>query len=215
MKSKIILKKLSPQIYCVVVSNLKLLAQTFVRLQEFYESPFKDVRGKHFTLDQFKKLYSKNGGGFTYYEDWAGFNIPGHVVRNFFRIFKDLSQKEIRIKNLLKDALSADGRFYVIGIPKLKNKEIVNHELSHAMFYTVPAFRKQMTKVALRMPETVKRDVFRKLKEMGYSNNVKIDEFQAYMATGNLANLRYFFGSNIKSCHVVPFRTVFHKFKAL
>lgn len=215
MKSKVTLKKLSPQVYCIVVSNLRLLTQTFVRLQEFYESPFKEIRGQHFTLNQFKKLYSQDRDGFTYYEDWAGFNIPGHIVINFFKIFKDLSPKEVRVRNLLKDALASEDRFYVIGIPKLKNKEVINHELSHALFYTIPSFRKQMIKVALRMPNSVKRNVFRKLKEMGYSNSVKIDEFQAYMATGNLSNLRYFFGTNIKTCHVAPFRNVFHRFKML
>jgi hypothetical protein len=35
------------------------VSRVFVRIQEFYESQFSEIRGKYFTLNQLKKLYSK------------------------------------------------------------------------------------------------------------------------------------------------------------
>lgn len=38
---------------------------SFMRLQEFYESPFKEIRGRFFKLDQFMDVYAKKQGNFT------------------------------------------------------------------------------------------------------------------------------------------------------
>ena len=213
MTKKLRLKKLGPNIYCIVASSHHLLASTFVRLQEFYESPYKQIKGKHFTLTHFKSLYAKDKGGFTYYEDWAGFNVPGNVVLEFFHKFKDLSPKERRLKKLLTDALKSSIRFYVIGVPRRSNQDVVSHELAHAFYYTMPSFKRAMRVAIKRISPKVKRQVFSKLREMKYCNNVLPDELQAYLATTKMRHLKEFFGYGITIFHTLPFRRVFNSFR--
>jgi len=210
---KLKLKLVGPNIYCIVASNYRLLAQTFVRIQEFYESPFKQIRGKHFTLSFFKKLYSKDRGYFSYYEDWAGFNVPGHVVIDFFNTFVDLSPKEKCLKKLLQKALMSNEKFYVIGIPKRSHQDVFSHELAHAFYYTSIKFKRMMMHVTRKLSLKIKRQIFAKLKEIGYNGSVRFDELQAYMATTKIKHLIDYFGYGIRLSHVEPFRKVFSKFK--
>lgn len=213
---KLKLKNFGPNIYCIVASNHRLLAQTFVRIQEFYESPLTEIRGKHFTLTHFKKLYTKQRGSFSYYEDWAGFNIPGHVVIEFFNKFKDLSPKERKLKSMLWQAFALakmSEKFYLIGIPARSKQDVLSHELAHAFYYTSVKFKRMMLHVIKTMATKVKRQIFKKLKEMGYSGNVLLDELQAYMATTKVKHLQDYFGSGIRKHHVEPFRKVFSNFK--
>jgi hypothetical protein len=57
-----------------------------MRAQEYYESPFKQIKGKEFTIIKFMELYSKRFGenAFTYTTDWAGFNIPSKVLSTLY-----------------------------------------------------------------------------------------------------------------------------------
>lgn len=199
-------------IYCVVSRNTTELSKIFVRLQEFYESPFKEIRGKYFTLKEFKTIYSKNKGGvFTYYVDWDGFNVPGHIVLEFFKIFTDLSPRERLLKKLLNKALTANIPFYLIGIPKRLNKRILNHEIAHAFFYLSAKYKKSMLAAGRNLNKSIKKEVFKTLRKMGYSGIVKLDELQAYMATTDISTLRYFFGKKVAVKHCRPFRRIFNK----
>lgn len=210
---KLKLKNIGPNIYCIVASNHRLLAQTFVRIQEFYESPLKQIRRQHFTLTRFKKLYTNQKGSFSYYEDWAGFNVPGHVVIEFFNKFKDLSPKERKLKSLLIKALALSEKFYLIGIPARSKQDVFSHELAHAFYYTSEKFKRMMLHVIKTLTPMVKHQIFIRLKEMGYSGNVRLDELQAYMATTKVKHLQDYFGSGIRKHHVEPFRKVFSNFK--
>src|ERR1035438_5938399 len=76
------------------------LARAFIRLQEFYESPYPTIRRKYFTVDQFAKLYTKTFGEFSYYTDWHGFNLPGNIVQQFAKVSKDdLDRKSTRLNS--------------------------------------------------------------------------------------------------------------------
>jgi len=213
LKNSIRLKKLKPNIYCIIVSNTQLLAKVFIRLQEFYESPYKEINRQHFTLAQFKKIYAKHKHGeFTYYTDWTGFNIPGNIVIEFFERFKDLSPKERHLKTLLVEALQSSDKFYVIGVPRLFNSDIVSHEFAHALYYTVPSFKKIMLAASRKLSKRVKKQIFIKLREIGYSRAVLFDELQAYMSTIKMKDVQGFFGKGIKKSHIIPFRRILKKF---
>lgn len=56
------------------------LAMTFLRAQEWYESP--KFHHKLFTLEEYMRWYSKayGKGAFTYPKDWSGFNVPSAAV---------------------------------------------------------------------------------------------------------------------------------------
>ncbi|HVY01919.1 MAG TPA: hypothetical protein VHA12_04110, partial [Candidatus Nanoarchaeia archaeon] len=93
------LREIYPNIFHIQFSTRLLLTSTFLRFQEHYESP--KFRGKIFSLEEYKKWYISNSpkgketGKFTYYEDWSGFNIPGHVLEPFFQgKFDPLSLEE-------------------------------------------------------------------------------------------------------------------------
>ena len=65
------------------------LSSTFMRVQEFYESPFKNIKNKLFSHIQFMDTYANEYGNFTYTSDWAGFNVPGNVFNRWKLIFRD------------------------------------------------------------------------------------------------------------------------------
>jgi hypothetical protein len=200
-------------LYCIVAPNTQELSKIFVRLQEFYESPFKDIRGNHFTLKEFKAIYSKDKDGvFTYYDDWAGFNVPGHVVVEFFKRFHDLSTREQALKKALSKALASPDKFYLIGIPSRKSKSIMEHEAAHALFYTNPEYKRLMLKHGKKLSSKVRQQVFTKLRKMGYSGIVRFDELQAYMSTSRVADLVHWFGKGITVNHSKPFKTTFRTY---
>lgn len=203
-----------PNVYCVVAKNQYWLTSTFLRLQEFYESPLKSVQGKHFTLETFSDLYAEKFGNFTYYSDWGGFNIPGHIVRDFYSIFTDLSLKENRLKELLFDALRSKERFYVIGLESGDKawKITLKHELAHALYYFNEDYKREMKEQVENLHPSIRKIVFSKLEKMGYAGLVKEDELQAYMATTNPKNLKHLFGSKIKSKHTSPFQKVYGRY---
>ena len=59
MKIEYTLKNLYPGVYLCTIKDMYDLTMTFCRVQEFYESPFKQIRNKKFLLLEFMKLYSK------------------------------------------------------------------------------------------------------------------------------------------------------------
>ncbi len=65
--------------------------------------------------------YAKRYGNFTYYEDWAGFNVPSTAMQPFYEgKFDPLSEKERQLLQLFEGTLSE--RFYVIGVYDLWRK---------------------------------------------------------------------------------------------
>lgn len=66
----------------VVIPDSWDLAMTFLRMQEWYESPNPKFARKHFTLEEYMRWYQKayGNGAFTYPKDWTGFNVPSTAV---------------------------------------------------------------------------------------------------------------------------------------
>lgn len=175
-------KKLTDNIHLLVFNNQKEVAKTFVRFQEYYESP--KFKGKIFSLDEFKDWYVKNSsngqktGRFTYYEDWSGFNIPSYVLEPFYKgKFDPLSKRE---KKLLQEFEEEENPFYIIGThAKVNNfKAYIEHESAHGLFYTDEEYRKEINK------ELSKYDIGEleeKILSKGYHEDVVKDEIQAYL----------------------------------
>ena len=160
------------------------LCHAFVRMQEFYESPFPTIRAHHFTVEEFEAQYKGN-----YYADWHGFNIPGDVVRKFEAIFADLSESEKAILAAVKGL----PRFYIIGThepaPDSDDEplaDVIAHERAHARYYLDPSYRKAVNEALTILKET-HRSAVEKLVEWlakrGYSSEVVDDEINAYLAT--------------------------------
>src|SRR5262245_26903475 len=94
---KIAKYKVADAIYLLVFETQYELASTFLRFQEHYESP--KFRKKIFSLEEFMDWYGQeNKGKFSYFKDWAGFNIPSTEFEPFLEgKFDPLLEKEKRL----------------------------------------------------------------------------------------------------------------------
>ena len=75
-----------PRIFHVRTESRFVLAASFVRFQEHYESPDPAFRSRAFALGELRNAYRTAGrrdsskNGWSYYLDWPGFNVPGRVI---------------------------------------------------------------------------------------------------------------------------------------
>lgn len=184
------------------------LASTFMRLQEHYESP--KFRGKQVDLEDYMDWYAKEYGNFTYYSDWNGFNVPGNVVRKFLALHCDgLLSKEETLLDLLKPWIEGDEKFYVIGV--WQNDNTIDHEISHALYYLDPAYKKQQTVALNGMDKLFRSRIATWLKKKGYHPSVTDDETIAYLSTNTMADSVHYWKSGIPWDTIAPFQVNFYK----
>jgi len=169
---------MKPLIYLIESGNRQDLAETFMRFQEYYESPV--FGGRAFSRDEFEAWYASENGAFTYYQDWAGFNIPSRVLEPFRNgNFDPLTEKEKKLINFFKNI---HDDFYIIGATSQDEDypDTIKHEFVHGAFFANPDYKKNIISyLGAHKPEVVKTT----LKEMGYGDNVLEDETNAYMLT--------------------------------
>jgi hypothetical protein len=175
-------------VFLVQADSQYALTSMFMRPQEFYESPFEEIRGKYFTLEQYMDRYAKENRKFTYFEDWSGFNIPSEYFSKFFNTFqhKDLTVKEITLKDNINTLRNNwDDTFYVIGIIKGQEK-VLKHEIAHAYWYLDFNYAAHMVDL---IKETISDKLYNTASESlikkGYSLLFVNDEIHAYMATAS------------------------------
>jgi hypothetical protein len=181
------------RIHLLTFDNQIDMTSTFLRFQEHYESPF--FKGKYFTLDEFKEWYiktspnGKKSGKFTYYTDWGGFNIPSYILKPFFNgAFNPLSENE---KQFLSYFENNESDFYIIGITKqtTSSQSAIVHETAHGLFYLNESYRKEIEQIISAY------DVYKfneKLIDMGYHQDVLVDEIQAYCIDSTFDMEQYF-----------------------
>jgi hypothetical protein len=189
MKTKV--SEVKPRIFLIEFDNQYDCNMTFLRYQEFYESPNKKFRGKSFKIVDFMEWYSKdraddNGdANFTYTTDWLGFNLPGKVIRLIYELGIEDRNKydDFMWKHYSKffDKYP-DEKFYIIG-SKVGDKKTIAHELAHGLFSTNEEYRKIMKKLVASIPEDTRENMYDALIEIGYCKQVLVDECQAYLAT--------------------------------
>lgn len=157
--------------------------ETLYRMQEFYESPIKGIRGCHFHSEIFKSLYARaHGGKFTYFEDWSGFNFPGDVADRFFEVFvADLTPEEEAVHRALSAVRSDGGLYYVIGTHR--GEPEFDHELSHALYYLDSEYRENAQALLYGVPRELLAGIEEFLRASGYDPTVFRDECVAYLAT--------------------------------
>lgn len=187
MKKLYTIEEVRPKIFLVEFSNAYDLAMHFLRYQEFYECPSSKFRGKSFTILNYMKWYSKEYGknNFTYPTDWVGFNIPSEIIDNVHYLgikdFNEYDNELLKIYNFC--ANKANGPFYLIGSKK-GDTITKGHEIAHGFFYTIPKYKKEMTKLVKALDPNLRKNMNSILKHIGYASKVYVDETQAYMATG-------------------------------
>lgn len=150
-----------------------VLCETFMRFQEYYESP--KFRNTIFTIGQLKNWYSETYGADTYNRDWSGFNFP-HTVLCPFRqgLFDPLTPYEQELLDLFRYRTD---NFYVIGA---NDEETIRHELAHALYYNNVLYKNQINqicKIYNKQLQPIKKYLISK----GYCEDVLNDEIQAYV----------------------------------
>jgi hypothetical protein len=190
MKINYKLKEIYKRIFLVTIKDQYDLAMTFCRLQEYYESPFKQVRGKTFNMAEFQRMYAKKFGDgvFTYPVDWAGFNVPGAVVDEFMSAnFEDWGNEydftigEIHWKITDEHKSYNDNNpYYLIGAEP-KDKDTIKHEMCHALYYLDKEYQESVNCIISELNRSVFAQFRSHLLNIGYSKQVITDEINAYI----------------------------------
>lgn len=151
------------------------LGNTFIRFQEYYESPNPKFRNNIFTLGQIKNWYSQKYGADTYSKDWTGFNFPSIVLKPFRDgLFDPLTEEEKNFLNLIK---YRNDDFYIIAA---QNEETIRHELSHALYSYSVQYKKSVDQLCTKYQNDLKK-ISSYLLNKGYHKSVINDELQAYI----------------------------------
>lgn len=201
---------ISEGIYHIRAENRYQLTSTFMRMQEFYESP--KFRGKVFGIEEYMDWYASEYGNFTYTSDWSGFNVPGNIVRKFFELFwDDLFEKEHSLYELIEKQVEGKEKFYLIGT--FEDGAVVDHELAHAFFYLDPVYKRRATKLVTELGSDFRDVVFKNLVEQGYHEKVFVDEAQAYLSTSSMTENYNDFGDGIPWDNVLKLQLHFQDAK--
>jgi len=169
------------RIFWLNISTRQELASTFLRFQEYYESP--EFASKIFTLQEFRKWYKGDDKEFTYYDDWSGFNVPSWVLDPFREgKFLNVSSREQWLLDLFKDQ---DGKFYIIGTcgKDDTDQQTLKHEIAHGMFYVNAEYKEKV----LNTLKGLTKDSASKIRQYligDYHENSIIDETHAYVLEG-------------------------------
>ena len=179
-------KTFNKNIFYLTFPSQKELVMTMCRMQEYYECNSVKLRNKVFTFEKFIDHYMEQDGSLDYFMLWSGFNIPGHVVDEFFKSF-DLTQREIDVK--LRTEEYRNKLYYVIAT-RANDDETLLHELAHAYYHLNPVYKQQVDVLVRSMRKELRSSLTDRLKEKGYANNVIVDEINAYIATSSYKYLK-------------------------
>jgi hypothetical protein len=177
------LKEIAQDIYLCTIKDQYDLTMTFCRLQEFYESPHKEIRNKKFKLLDFIRLYTKRRKEevFTYPEDWVGFNVPSIIIENLYKLgIDDYNDYDRTIENIHKSINKS--KYYLIAATT-NDTTTIEHELCHALYYLNKDYKKVTDTITSKLPLSVYKKISKFLINLGYTKHVLKDEVQAYLST--------------------------------
>lgn len=159
------------------------LCSTFIRLQEFCESPYSEICGHYFTLEDYMDIYAKNNKNkFTYFEDWNGFNITSKQLKVFLEFFDGKLSKKEQIFQFFNHVVKLD-QFSILATHKKSYNSVIKHELAHAYFFLYRDYNDKIYEMISNMNLEKKKYLEKKIREIGYANNTIFDEMQAYLST--------------------------------
>lgn len=188
-------KEVKPFIYCVEVDDNYDRAMLFCRYQEFYESPYKQFRGKPFTWMEYMRFYKNSWkkNVFTYPEDWVGYNIPSTILEKSIDTFYKETEYDVIMNNIffycsLDSQNKNNGtrhNWYLIGASS-KDSRTMDHEIAHGLYFTNKEYKKEVNKLIKNIKPSHYDKLKKKLIKMGYVDDKKIidDEIQSFMSTG-------------------------------
>ena len=195
-KKKLI--KLSPKVFLITFKLRYDLGLFFLFPQEFYESP--KYKNKLFDFDEYMRWYSleqaKPKDTFYYMTEFQGFNLPGHIIKAWKEKVDDdvwfqhtsYSQEFYDTIPDILDQNDNDWNFYLIGVAKNSESDVLRHEICHGLFYTNASYKKEMMNLIASLEYPVYDHLIWALNDAGYGANFH-DEIQAYMTAGLRDNM--------------------------
>lgn len=156
----------------------RLLASTFMRVQEHYESPV--FKGKTFTREEFLAWHGRvHGAEHAYVDYWDGFNVPVEAFAPFRQgWFDPLSEDERRLVGLVEAAPEAR---YVIGAVE-GDRQNTAHEVVHGLYALDADYRADVDRTLAAVELGRAREVLRATGD--YHEDVLDDEIVANALTG-------------------------------
>jgi len=190
-----VVKEIIPRVYCAAIDDDYDRAMLFCRYQEFYESPYKNIRNKYFTLEEFMRTYTKERGAttFTYPYDWSGYNIPSNILEKANNKFYKETEYD-KVMNGIYFHCSIDSqnknggercRWYLIGAGN-DDIQTMHHEIAHGLYFTNKEYKKECNSLLDSMNKKDYNFLKKSLIKFGYADDNKIisDEIQAFLSTG-------------------------------
>ena len=190
------IQELYKNIYQLNFSDHIDLCAHFMRYQEYYENSDPNIYMKDFCiLDLITNLAKQDDEmKFTYFHDWSGFNLPDYIIFKCYENIPDRNRYDELIHSLASNIKnSKNGPFYFIGTSDDSlddDSTVLDHEISHALFYTNHQYLKDQIELFDKMIESGKsgkkyKELLRILKEdLHYNSSVIYDEAIAYLSTG-------------------------------
>jgi hypothetical protein len=209
MKVQYKITEVRDRVFAVTIEDDYERPMVFMRVQEFYESPNPDFRGKHFNIWDYIEWYSRTKkGAFTYAFDWGGFNIPLPVALECYEGKENRSPRKgfngvrsmpdtwkSKWDETMKDIVWAvqsrmfnkknrrDYNAYIIGAKDMEGSTF-QHEVAHGLYYTNKEYKELMDEITQTIPIDVYLKLRKNLLDMGYTDSVVDDEIQAYISWG-------------------------------
>lgn len=194
MKVDYKIEEVKPNVFAVVVPDGYHRAMLFCRVQEYYESPNPQFRGKNFSIWDYIEWYSKeHNNTFTYTSDWSGFNIPLKTAYDCYEKLREYETPYDEVMNSIVGTIelkmfhkksTRNWNAYIIGAANT-NGDIFQHEICHGLYAT----NKQYKQLVDEVTETIEWQDYlefeKNLLDMGYTAGVVPDEIQAYLAFGH------------------------------
>ena len=208
MKIDYKIEEVRPNVFAVIVKDHYHRAMLFLRVQEYYESPNPEFRGKNFNIWDYIEWYSRrNKDVFTYPFDWGGFNIP---LKTAWDCYEKLSEYESPYDAVMDEIIrtiemtmfnkknTRNWNGYIIGAPSTDD-DTFEHEVCHGLYATNKQYRELVDEVTIAIPFKEYKIFRNNLMKMGYNGIVIDDEIQAYLST-NYDYSKFSKGVNRKLC---------------
>lgn len=159
--------------------DAKLFENMLLRPSEMRESAAFSDR-LTFTIEEFNDSYIVRDGK-TYGESVAGINLSCEALSDFYERYSGILTPE---ESMLRQKLPS-GKFFLIGInmpttPVRFYEDVLNHELSHALFFFDPEYRRLALEAWESMSDEERNAVNKVFDEVDFFDLVRLDEFAAY-----------------------------------
>jgi hypothetical protein len=195
MEPETTIEKVRDRVFAVVIPDDYRRCMTFLRAQEYYESPNPEFRGRDFDIWRYIEWYSRDrDGSFTYASDWGGFNIPLKVAQDCYRGVAEMPgewtsrwDREMRsiidrVASMVPEA-ERDLPAYIICAADTSG-DTFKHEVAHGLYHTNPTYKALADEMTSAIDPAHMESFRSNLLGMGYTEGVVWDEVQAYLTAG-------------------------------